>query len=205
MTVCSCPAETDFIAAARRGLLAIQKIAGKFAAAAHAQLAAGSGRYNPHAVPLAGFAIFTDSLLAIRTLCFEGGTHELTELLTAVRANWDGHEALRAAALAAPHFGDNSAASNELARRILNDLYAQTRDLRNERGGPFQLGLYNYRDIIDWAKVTNATPDGRRTGDYLTQGLTPFRLHRSAELTSTINSGAALELDTPEKCCPASG
>ena len=42
MTVCSCPAETDFIAAARRGLLAIQKIAGKFAAAAQAQLAAGS-------------------------------------------------------------------------------------------------------------------------------------------------------------------
>ena len=156
---------------------------------------AGGGRYNPHAVPLAGFAIFVDSLLAIRTLCFEGGKHDLTELLTAVRANWNGHEALRAAALAAPHFGDNSATSNELARRILNDLYAQTRDLKNERGGPFQLGLYNYRDIIDWAKVTNATPDGRRAGDYLTQGLTPSRLHRSADLTSTINSGAALELD----------
>jgi formate C-acetyltransferase len=160
---------------------------------------AGGGRYNPHGLPLAGFAVFVDSLLAIRKLGFESGPCRLNELLKAVRADWEGHANLRAEALTTPHFGDDTPESNALARRVLDDLYASTRDLKNERGGPFQLGLYNYRDIIDWAKITGATPDGRRAGDYLTQGLTPSRLRASPGITATINSAAALDLSK----CPA--
>ena len=160
---------------------------------------AGSGRYNPHGLPIGGLAILVDSLLAIRTLCFETKRHTLAELLTAVRANWEGHETLRAEALASPYFGDNATESNALTRRIIDEIYDSTRDLKNERGGPFQLGLYNYRDIIDQGKITFATPDGRRLGDYLTQGLTPSRLHHSVEITSTLNSGASLDLTK----CPA--
>jgi formate C-acetyltransferase len=160
---------------------------------------AGGGRYNPHGLPLGAFANFVDSLLAIRALCFEEQHCPLGELLTAVRADWQGHETLRAKVLTAPHFGDGEPASGALARRVLDDIQQNTRDLRNERGGPFQLGLYNYRDVIDWAKVTGATPDGRRSGDYLTQGLTPSRLHRASEITTALRSGAALDLT----CCPA--
>ncbi|MCK5805876.1 MAG: pyruvate formate lyase family protein, partial [Lentisphaeria bacterium] len=161
---------------------------------------AGGGRYNPHGLPMGGFANFVDSLLAIRELCFgnkQGCT--LDDLLEAVRANWEGHETLRAKVLTMPHFGDNAAESNTLASRILDDIYENTRDLKNERGGPFQLGLYIYREIIYWGMMTRATPDGRRSGDVLTQGITPSRLHHAADITSTINSGAALDLTQ----CPA--
>ncbi len=160
---------------------------------------AGGGRYNPHGLPLAGFSILVDSLLAIRHLCFERKSYRLDELLEAVRANWEGYETLRAEALSLPHFGDNSQESNSIAARILDDIYKNTRDLENERGGPFQLGVYNYRDIIDWADMTRATPDGRRKGDYLTQGLTPSRLRQGGEITTVINSATALNLSQ----CPA--
>ncbi|OGV71938.1 MAG: hypothetical protein A3K19_07515 [Lentisphaerae bacterium RIFOXYB12_FULL_65_16] len=155
---------------------------------------AGGGRYNPHGVPLGAFANLVDSLLVIRRLCFESGRHSLAELLEAVRADWHGHEALRAEALAAPHFGDEAAESNSLARKVLDEIYDQTRDLKNERGGPFQLGLYIYREVIFWGRITKATPDGRKMGDVLTQGITPSRLHRSAEISSAINSGGAVDL-----------
>ena len=160
---------------------------------------AGGGRYNPHGVPIGGFANLVDALLAIRKLCFETKRHGLAELLAAVRANWEGCEALRAEVLTMPHFGDNAPESNALARRVLDEIYDNTRDLKNERGGPFQLGLYIYKEIIYWGKMTCATPDGRRAGDVLTQGLTPSRLHRAADITSTINSAAALDLTK----CPA--
>jgi len=52
----------------------------------------GGARYNPHGVPLA------DSLSAIRFLCFEQKLCTLAELLSAVRADWNGYDALRAAA-----------------------------------------------------------------------------------------------------------
>lgn len=165
----------------------------------HRDYTTGSARYNPHAVPLAGFAIFVDSLLAIRHLCFATGRHSLAELLAAVRANWEGYEALRAEALAAPGFGDGSDAASDLARRVLDDLCAGLADLRNERGGPFAPGLYNYRDVVDWAPLTRATPDGRRQGDFLSQGLTPSRLRPSPGVTSVFRSTAALDLGQ----CPA--
>lgn len=160
----------------------------------HKDYTAGGGRYNPHGLPLAGFAVFVDSLQAIRTLCFEEKLCSPAELLAAVRADWAGYEELRLKALSAPRFGENSPASNELARRILDEIYERTRDLKNERGGPFQLGIYNYRDIVEWAPLTSATPDGRRKGDFLTQGLTPSRTARSAEITSVFNSCSALDL-----------
>ena len=160
---------------------------------------AGGGRYNPHGLPMGGFANFVDSLLAIRELCFARKRCTLDELLKAVRADWEGYETLRAEVLTMPHFGDDTPESNALARQILQDVHKNIRDLKNERGGPFQLGLYIYREIVHWGKMTLATPDGRRSGDPLTQGITPSRLHHAAEITSTINSGAALDLTQ----CPA--
>ncbi len=154
---------------------------------------AGGGRYNPHGLPLTNFTILVDSLLTIQELCFERKTCSLEELLTAVRADWDGFDALRAEVLGTSHFGDNTPKSNTLAQRILNEIYARTRDLTNERGGPFQLGLYSYRDIIDWAAKTRATPDGRKAGDFLAQGLTPSR-YRHLDITSLINSASTLDL-----------
>lgn len=155
---------------------------------------AGGGRYNPHAMPMVFFANFVDSLLAIRRLCFETGRHSLDELLTAVRANWQGHEALRAEVLAAPHFGDDTPESIALARRLHEDIYASTRDLRNERGGGFDLAYWVYREFRFWGEKTRATPDGRRDGDYLAQSLNPSRLHPIEHVTSTVNSVAALDL-----------
>jgi formate C-acetyltransferase len=160
---------------------------------------AGGGRYNPHGLPLTNFAVFIDSLHVVRKLCFEDKKCSLDGLLDAVRADWRGYETLRAKALAVPRFGCDTEDTNTLARRVLDEIYERTSDLKNERGGPFQIGLYSYRDIIDWAGKTRATPDGRKTGDFLSQGLTPSRLNNPGAVTSVINSGAALDLGK----CPA--
>ncbi len=160
---------------------------------------AGGGRYNPHGVPLAGLAVFVDSLLTIRRLCFEERFCTLPELLTAVRVDWQGYEILRTKALQGTFWGDGEPESGQLAARIVEELRLALDGLTNERGGPFQLGIYNYRDILDWAVITRATPDGRRAGDFLTQGLTPSRLRKSGEVTNVINSCAALGNEQ----CPA--
>ena len=155
---------------------------------------AGGGRYNPHGAPMAGFAIFVDSLLAVQHLCFDSHVCALEELLRAVRVDWVGFEALRARATHVPCVGDCGAASTALGQRVIDDLAAAIRDLRNERDGPFQLGFYNYRDVIDWACVTRALPNGRRAGDFLSTGITPSRFHEPESLTTVINSFSALDL-----------
>lgn len=160
---------------------------------------AGGGRYNPHALPMCFFANIVDSLLVIRRLCFETKRHPLSELLEAVRADWKGYDALRAEVLAAPHFGDNKPESNALAKRLHEDIYANTRDLKNERGGSFEMGHWVYREFRFWGEQTKATPDGRRDGEYLALSLNPSRSRHIHEITSTLNSASSLDLTK----CPA--
>lgn len=139
----------------------------------------GGARYHPHGLPLASLAVLVDSLSAIRTLCFEKKLCTLPELLRAVRSDWNGFESLRRSALAAPRYGKSEECA-QLAARILTDIASVISRYNAEHSEyHFQLGLYNYRDIIDWAEQTRATPDGRRRGDFLTQGLTPQRYSRS--------------------------
>jgi formate C-acetyltransferase len=160
----------------------------------HKDYTAGGGRYNPHAMPMVGFANIIDSLLVIRELCFETKRYTLDELLTAVRANWKGYEVLHAEILRMPHFGDDEPESNAVAQRLHDDLYNNTRDLVNERGGAFELGYWIYREIRYWGEKLLATPDGRYSGDVIAHGITPSRLRHIGEITSAINSIASLDM-----------
>lgn len=110
-----------------------------------------------------------------------------------IRNDWRDAEALRCRAMASPHLGDGKGEAARLTARILNDLADYVAGFRNELGGIYQCGLYSYRDIIDWAKVTRATPDGRRAGDFLSQGLTPARTHADA-VTQVFSDTASLPL-----------
>jgi len=165
----------------------------------HTDYTAGGGRYNPHALPLGGFANTVDSLLAINEICFETKTCALDEFLDVLRRNWDGHEQLRQQAIKASHFGDNTQVSNSLAKRLFDDIYQNTRDLKNERGGPYQIGFYMAWEYINWGKVTGATPDGRFQGEVIANGITPSRINHNLELTSSVLSVGKLDLTQ----CPA--
>lgn len=155
---------------------------------------AGGARYNPHGVPLAGLAVLADSLSAIRFLCFEKKLCTLPELLAAVRADWNGFDTLRAAAMTAPRFGAGTGCE-KLAAELLRDITGEVRRFNREHQSAFQPGLYNYRDIIDWAKLTRATPDGRKCGDFLSQGLTPSRSAKGLALPKIFRSCTELPLD----------
>lgn len=156
---------------------------------------AGGAKYSPHGLPLTGLTVAVDSLLAIRTLCFEKKICSLTELLDAVRGNWQERPDLRNAALSAPHFGDGNGAAAELAKRLLLAVLPAVDGIPSERGGVFQPGLYSYNDVLYWAGQTAALPNGRKSGDFLEQGLTPSRLKKSAGITSVLNDISVLPLE----------
>ena len=155
---------------------------------------AGGQRYNPHAVSLCFWANFVDSLLSIRQLCFVERRCTLPELLAAVRGNWAGAEHLRQFALEAPHWGDNRPETIELARRIFDEFYEESRLFRNERGGGYQLGFWTYREFRYWGELTPALPDGRHDGDLLAQSFNPSHFRNHEALTTVLQCLASLDL-----------
>ncbi len=157
---------------------------------------AGGARVQDDYLLCVGLPNIVDSLLAVKKLCFDTKTYTLSEMLEAVRANWEGYEDLRLQAINCPGWGDGSEESCELANRFNNDLYGMVDALTGTYGGKVHLGHLTYTEIRWWAEKTLATPDGRRNGDYFAQGLTPSRLKKIPSVTSVIESLACLDAKT---------
>lgn len=154
----------------------------------------GGCTYHNETYMMVGFPNIVDSLLAIKTLCFDEQRYALSDLLSAVRAGWAGHEEMRRAAMSCHGWGDNSAASNALSARLNHDLFEIVGEMKTLwPGGRVTMGHLTYTEIRFWGEKTRATPDGRRDGEYFAQGLTPSRLHRIDSVTDVIGSLAALD------------
>lgn len=135
-------------------------------------------RYKDEAYMCVGFPNIIDSLMAIKTLCFDKKKYTLAELLKAVRNNWEGCEEMRNDAIHCHGWGDGSEESCNLAKRFNTDLYNMLSELTGEYGGKINLGHLTYTEIRFWGEKTLATPDGRHSGEYFAQGLTPSRLKK---------------------------
>ena len=155
--------------------------------------AQGGGKYNDDYQLLFGFPNIVDSLLAIKALVFDRNTYTLAEFLQGVRANWEGCEDMRLAAVSCHGWGDGNEDSCALANRFNNDLYAVFAKKTGMHGGRVHMGHLTYTEIRWWGERTLATPDGRRSGEYFAQGLTPSRLKRIPCVHDVINSLASLD------------
>lgn len=156
----------------------------------------GGGKYRDDYLLCFGLPNIVDSLLAIQKLVFESGKYSLTEYLGAVRKNWQGAETMRRDAMATTGFGDGGAESTAMAARFQADLYAIASSIPGTYGGKVHIGHLTYTEIRWWGEKTLATPDGRMSGDYFSQELTPSRLKKIPSVTDVINTLAGMDAST---------
>ncbi|MDD5727567.1 MAG: pyruvate formate lyase family protein, partial [Victivallales bacterium] len=156
---------------------------------------AGGSKYAPRAASLLFFANIVDSLLAVKTLCYDRKHCSLPALLEAVRHNWADAEKLRNEIInTAPYWGDGSAETAAVATELYEYIIAQFAALRNERGGKFQPAFWSYREFTFWGKKLQALPDGRKAGDELAQSLNPSHFRNRSGLTTVLCALAVLDL-----------
>ncbi len=114
-----------------------------------------------------------DALTALRVAVFEGRWLTLDALRDCLTRNWEGDDALRARLRRLPRFGHGHPAADELAARFARELAARINRVPAERGGVFQSSFFVYYFFSIMASHVRATPDGRRDGELLTQGIAP--------------------------------
>ena len=155
----------------------------------------GGARFSPRIITLAFLANVVDSLCSIRKICFEDHAATLPEFLAAVRSNWKGPrgEELRLLAMSAPYWGDNSEASNGLMRFWIDSVSRDIEGMTTDKGGPYVLACWIYREFILWGEKTRATPDGRHDGDRLAQGFSPSEFRCKAGATTVFNAIGAID------------
>ncbi|MCP8939407.1 hypothetical protein NK718_12855 [Alsobacter sp. SYSU M60028] len=118
-----------------------------------------------------GKATAIDSLAAVKHLVFDTKALSWDELLTALEANWEGHEATRQMCLGAPKYGNGiawvDAIGFEIERVLLGYLNAHPKP----HNQAFLLRQIPITFHVPFGKVTWATPNGRLAGEYLSEGI----------------------------------
>lgn len=156
-------------------------------------LTEGGGKYRDDRNEIFAIGNVIDSLMAIKELCFDTKKYTLKEFLDAVRNNWEGCEEMRIDATRCHGWGDGNKESSELCARLNRDMDGILQQNTGVYGGKIVLAHFGYTEVRWWGEVTRATPDGRKNGDYLTQGLTPSRLTKIPYATSLVNSLSKLD------------
>jgi len=135
-------------------------------------LVLGGTRYNLPGVCIYGPTNVYDGLMAIRRLVCEEKRLTWGELHEALLDNFGGHERVRLMlAREAPRFGNGHDEVDDLANRV-NAVHADFfwRHV-DARGGRFTCGVWPVEGHVHAGRRTAATPDGRRAGAPLVDGV----------------------------------
>ena len=137
-------------------------------------LTEGGAVYNTSAVCASGVADTADGLAALKKLVYEEGAVGRSELLEALRDDFEGRERLRLMLLnRAPKFGNDDEYVDSIAAELVEHLAVEVSRHRNPRGGRYILGLFSYGMYIGHGIVTGATPDGRKAGAFISPNFSP--------------------------------
>jgi formate C-acetyltransferase len=122
----------------------------------------GGPRYNTNYIQCCGIGTVTDSLSALKTHVYESRTVTMGDLLTALAANFQGHEALRLRLWnRTPFFGNDDDQADDLMRRVYDSLYAAIDGKANTKDTVYHLNMLSTTCHVYFGKMLGATPNGR--------------------------------------------
>jgi len=159
---------------------------------------AGGARYNFITVEGIALATAADSLAAVKKLVYDEGAVTMDELLRALDANFEGYEPLRQTlSNKAPKYGNDESYADELARQISQFWTTEAFEhVTPETGKRYRGGYLSWNYWVSYAPSTGATPDGRKRGQFLSNGVCPVNGADRLGPTAVIKSVGHLGMET---------
>ena len=137
---------------------------------------------------LVGLGTAIDSLVAIKKLVYDDKKITMSELLDALATNFKGKEALRQMCLNAPKYGNNDPYADSIGLEIETIFAEMTGRYTTAYGGKLVLMHVPIILHISQGKLVGATPNGRREGEALSEGISPSQGADTKGPTTTLLS-----------------
>jgi pyruvate-formate lyase len=122
------------------------------------------------AVVIYGSINAADSLAAIQKLVFDEKKYTMEELLTALQANWAGHEVMRQEFLNAPKHGNDDDYADEWAVKLLLGMDDTISGFKDAWGYPLTIDGSTATGYTMLGIIAGAGPDGRMAATPLADG-----------------------------------
>ncbi len=161
-------------------------------------ITAGGALYNYITIEGIALATAADSLTAIKKLVYDDGSVEMDHLLLALDNNFEGYEPLRRMLInKAPKYGNDDPEADEIAHQISQFWTREAFEyITPETGKRYRGGYLSWNYWIAYAPSTAATPDGRRRGQYLSNGVCPVNGVDRLGPTAVVKSVGKLGMET---------
>jgi pyruvate formate-lyase/glycerol dehydratase family glycyl radical enzyme len=134
-------------------------------------LTEGGAVFNQSGIQGVGTADVADSLAALDTVVFRDGKLTMSEVLEALRADFEGHEPVRVALWRAPKFGNDEELPDGYANLVVLMWHDSLARHRSMRDGAYVPGYYSVTCHVAFGEVTGALPSGRRSGEPFASGV----------------------------------
>ena len=154
----------------------------------------GGPRYNSTYIQGVGMGTITDSLSAIKYHVFEKQKFTMTELLEGMKTDFEDNEVMRMTLLnKTPKYGNDDDFADKIAKSVFETYFDSIDGRPNTKGGEYRVNLLPTTVHVYFGQVTGATPDGRKAGTPLSDGISPSHGADKSGPTAVIKSVAKID------------
>ncbi|MGN0742233.1 MAG: pyruvate formate lyase family protein, partial [Candidatus Fimadaptatus sp.] len=155
---------------------------------------AGGARYNTSYIQGVGIGTITDSLAAIKKLVYDEKQVSLERLVSALERDFEGEDVLMALCKnRTPKYGNDDDYADDIMKRVFADYLAAVSGRPNMRGGMYRVNMLPTTCHVYFGEVMQATPNGRRAGRPLSEGISPTQGADSRGPAAVIRSAAKMD------------
>ena len=120
-----------------------------------------------------GFGTAVDSLAAIKKLVFDDRRLTMAELLDAIDADFEDREAIRHMCLNASKYGNDDPYVDAIGHDMEEFFVGLAGRYRSAFGGELDIRYVTITAHVPFGAILGATPDGRRAGEPVSEGVSP--------------------------------
>ncbi|MBF7095618.1 glycyl radical protein [Alkalibacter mobilis] len=154
----------------------------------------GGAKYNSYGGTATGLATVADSLSAIKYMVFDNKLCTAREIYDGMMTDWKGYEPLQQQILnEVPHYGNADPYADEIMKWVTDIYYDNCSECFSKRSKIYKAGLYGAAQHVVQGAVTNATPDGRNTGQPLADAMSPGQGRDKNGPTAIYNSACCID------------
>jgi pyruvate formate-lyase/glycerol dehydratase family glycyl radical enzyme len=153
----------------------------------------GGALYNSSGATHIGFADTVDSLNAIEKGVFTERKFTFSELLSAMKRDFEGDAALHAYLVnRTPKYGSEEPIAVKNSRNLLRFLYETYQGYTNYRGGRYRPAYWTMTNHAGQGKLSGALPNGRKAHRIFASGITPVS-QAAVELSACLNAVGGID------------
>ncbi|MFN2282489.1 MAG: pyruvate formate lyase family protein [Anaerolineales bacterium] len=154
----------------------------------------GGTRYNTSYIQGVGLGTITDMLSAIKTQIFDEKNLSMTDLLELLENDFQSGERERQLLMnSTPRYGNDDDRADKIAQDVFNAFVDLIDGRPNMRGGTHHVNMLPTTCHIYFGAKMGASPDGRRAGTPVSEGISPVQGADRKGPTAVMNSTAKID------------